>query len=169
MAIITTLTCGVTAAHADHRPRPARLTGPQRSMLVEATQRFRDVRQAIAAGYVPTHDCVPGMGLHYSNPAFSEDLRVDPLRPENLLYVAGPHHMLRLAGVEYFQPDADGNPRTDRDRPTLLGHPFDGPMAGHPVAPGHPPMPVHYDLHVWLYQHNPAGELATENPDVTCR
>ena len=29
-------------------------------------------------------------------------------------------------------------------------------------------MPVHYDLHVWLYKTNPAGELTSENPKVTC-
>lgn len=137
-------------------------------MLLNATRRFRDVRQAIAAGYVPTRDCVPGMGLHYSNPRLSEDPRIDPLRPEILLYWAGPHGSVRLAGLEYFRPDADGDLDTDRDRPYLLGHPFNGPMMGHPVPPGHPAMPVHYDLHVWLYENNPAGELTTENPRVRC-
>ncbi|GAA2893604.1 hypothetical protein Acy02nite_27810 [Actinoplanes cyaneus] len=39
-------------------------------------------------------------------------------------------------------------------------------MAGHSVPPGRPPMP--YDLHVWLYDDNPVGELASENPRVTC-
>lgn len=39
-------------------------------------------------------------------------------------------------------------------------------MDGHEVPPGAPPMPVHYDLHVWLYKSNPAGELTPENPRV---
>jgi hypothetical protein len=29
-------------------------------------------------------------------------------------------------------------------------------------------MPIHYDLHVWLWQHNPSGLFAPWNPDVTC-
>jgi hypothetical protein len=29
-------------------------------------------------------------------------------------------------------------------------------------------MPVHYDLHVWLWQDNPAGMFALFNPTVTC-
>jgi len=36
-------------------------------------------------------------------------------------------------------------------------------MPGH-----HPGMPVHYDLHVWLWQDNPMGMFALFNPTVTC-
>ena len=41
--------------------------------------------------------------------------------------------------------------------------PFDGPMLGH-----NPEMPIHYDLHVWLYRHNPAGQFAMWNPQIRC-
>lgn len=41
--------------------------------------------------------------------------------------------------------------------------PFDGPMLGHEQG-----MPVHSDLHVWLYKHNPAGMLEPWNPAVSC-
>ncbi|MFP5322320.1 MAG: hypothetical protein ACLGIC_10805 [Acidimicrobiia bacterium] len=90
------------------------------------------------------------------------DGRIDPRRPEILLYVptdAG----LQLAGVEYFKADADQDLATDDDRPRLMGHEFDGPMEGH-----EPGMPVHYDLHAWVYAHNPDGELAPWNPAVSC-
>jgi len=30
-------------------------------------------------------------------------------------------------------------------------------------------MPVHHDLHAWVYRHNPAGELSAWNPTITCR
>jgi hypothetical protein len=34
---------------------------------------------------------------------------------------------------------------------------------------GHEPgMPVHYDLHAWIFKHNPAGVFAQYNPRVTC-
>ena len=36
-------------------------------------------------------------------------------------------------------------------------------MLGH-----NPKMPIHYDLHVWLYRHNPAGKFAMWNPTVSC-
>jgi hypothetical protein len=150
------------------RPRAAHLTPAQRAVLLDATRRFRDVKRAVEAGYLPTKDCVPGMGFHYAHPARTPDGKIDPSKPEIILYVPSRHGSLRLAGLEYFRPDADGDLRTDRDRPTLFGHGFNGPMTGHPVPPGAPLMPVHYDLHVWLYEPNPAGDLATENPTVTC-
>ncbi|GAA4602822.1 hypothetical protein BJY16_004383 [Actinoplanes octamycinicus] len=157
-----------TGAPASPRPRPQHLTDAQRKLLIDATHRFRDVRKAIKAGYLPTEDCVPGMGLHYANPARTSATRIDPAKPPILLYALDKHGKPQLTGLEYFHPDADGDLHTDRDRPNLFGHPFDGPMEGHHVPPGAPPMPVHYDLHVWLYLQNPNGELATLNPKITC-
>jgi hypothetical protein len=29
-------------------------------------------------------------------------------------------------------------------------------------------MPEHYDLHVWLWKHNPEGMFAQFNPRVSC-
>jgi hypothetical protein len=35
--------------------------------------------------------------------------------------------------------------------------------------PGHnPTMPVHYDVHVWLFQENPSGFFAPFNPNLSC-
>jgi hypothetical protein len=36
-------------------------------------------------------------------------------------------------------------------------------MFGH--APG---MPIHYDLHVWLWKKNPSGMFAARTPDARC-
>jgi len=146
--------------------RPDRLAPGQRNVIRTATERFRDVDAATAAGYLPTEECaaVPGlggMGYHFVNPGLMDD-RIDPRAPEILLYADGPDG-LELVGVEYFRADADQDPTTDDDRPKLLGRPFDDPMAGH--GPG---MPVHYDLHAWVFAENPSGELAAWNPDVTC-
>ena len=145
-----------------------RLTGNQRAVLLDATHRFRDIDRAVAAGYQPTQECVPGMGYHYGHPDLVGDMNIDPTVPEILVYAPARNGSLRLAAVEYFRADADGDRGTDDDRPTLFGHPFDGPMDGHAVPPGAPLMPVHYDLHVWLYKHNPDGELNPENPNVHC-
>lgn len=132
-----------------------------------ATARYHDVEVAYADGFEPVSPCVeePGlgvMGVHLLNQDRVVDGVLDPRAPEALLYVPGPRG-LELAGVEYFQPDADQDLATDDDRPSLFGTPFDGPMAAH--APGEP---VHYDLHVWLWKHNPAGLMAPFNPSLTC-
>ncbi|MEU4219573.1 hypothetical protein [Actinoplanes sp. NPDC026623] len=161
---------GAALARTPDKPHgKAHLTTPQRAVLLDATQRFRDVKRALRAGYLPTKDCVPGMGFHYMNPALVANANIDPTQPEALVYAPTAGGSVRLVALEYFRADNDGNVRTDPDRPTLFGHPFDGPMAGHPLPAGHPPMPLHYDLHVWLYQLNPDGELTSENPGIGCR
>jgi hypothetical protein len=162
-AFMCALAGGASPAFADSGPE--HLTAAQRTVLLQATSQFRDVTRAVAAGYVPTTQCVPGMGLHYVHPARAADREIDPTMPEILIYLPGSR---KLAALEYFRADADGNLTTTADRPTLLGHRFDGPMAGHPLPPGTPPMPPHYDLHVWLYEPNPAGELNPANPNVRC-
>lgn len=149
----------------DHAPR---LSRAQEKLIRQATKRYRDVDAALAAGFLPTEECaalpgVGGMGFHYVNPAHLTDGVIDPAKPDILLYHVDDDGELRLGGVEYFAVDADQDLATDADRPSLYGHPFDGPMPGHD-----PTMPVHYDLHVWLYTANPAGQLAPWNPRITC-
>jgi hypothetical protein len=133
-----------------------------------ATRKFRDVAVARAAGYAATGECAQdpkygGMGIHYANPDLVADGELDVTKPEILVYQPMPSGKLRLGAVEYFRPDADQDLATDTDRPSLFGLPFDGPMLGH-----EPGMPIHYDLHVWLYRHNPAGLFAMWNPRVHC-
>lgn len=144
------------------------LSAAQRLVIRQATAKYWDVNAAIADGYLPTDECaelpgVGGMGYHYVNPALLGDGRIDPTLPEVLLYEDAPNGKRRLIGVEYMVVDADQDLSTDADRPTMLGHPLEGPMPGH-----EPGMPVHYDLHAWVYKYNPAGNLATWNPRVTC-
>jgi hypothetical protein len=134
--------------HDGKVPRAGHLPPDTREQLREvrrATWAFRDVDVAKAAGYAPAPECVDdpkygGMGIHYANQKLIADGKLDITRPAILVY----------------QPTAD-------DRPSLFGLPFDGPMLGH-----EPGMPIHYDLHVWLYKHNPAGTFAMWNPRVSC-
>jgi len=134
-----------------------------------ATARFHSSTQAQAAGYsVAGEPCVaaPGlgaMGIHAVNGALIGDPTIDPTRPEILLYLPKANGELELIGVEYFKVDADQNLATDGDRPSLFGHPFDGPLPGHT-----PTMPIHYDLHVWLAADNPSGMFAPFNPSLSC-
>jgi hypothetical protein len=133
-----------------------------------ATARYNSFEQAAKDGYsVAGEPCVASpfgtMGFHAVNPALMADSMIDPLRPEILLYVPNKNGKLKLVGVEYWKADADGNLATDDDRPSIFGQPFDGPMPGHTLT-----MPVHYDLHVWLFEANPSGMFAPFNPAVSC-
>lgn len=167
---------GDSAAHdrddrrGNHPPRDedARLTGPQRAVVRQATKQFRDIDVALAAGYLPTDDCVElhgvgGMGYHYVKPSLIDTPGIDPTLPEVLVYAPSEKGGLTLVALEWLAIDGDQDLSTDGDRPTLFGQAFDGPMPGH-----EPGMPVHYDLHAWVHLDNPTGELQPWNPRVTC-
>lgn len=144
------------------------LTAAQRTVIRAATKHFRDVDRALAAGYAPAGECVAepdvgGMGVHYVNMPLVMDGIIDPTIPEILVYEPQKHGEPTLVAVEYMQVDDDQLLETSRDRPTLFGEPFDGPMLGH--GPG---QPIHYDLHAWVWKRNPAGDVAQYNPRVSC-
>jgi hypothetical protein len=126
---------------------------------------YRDVSRALADGFVPVSECTESpagaMGVHFLNPARAM-APVDPTKPAILLYLPTATGY-ELMGAEWFQADADQDLTTDGDRPSLWGRPFNGPMLGH-----EPGMPIHYDLHVWLFTANPAGVFAPWNPSVSC-
>ena len=133
----------------------------------KVTARFHNEAAAIDAGYMRTDECVElegagGMGFHYVKPSLM-DGSVSVEQPEILLFMQEPNGKRRLVGLEYLTIDADQDLSTDDDRPSLFGVPFDGPMPGH--GPG---MPVHYDLHVWLWKKNPSGLFAVWNPKFAC-
>ena len=93
------------------------------------------------------------------------DDAIDPeLRAEILVYAPQRNGELELVAVEYWKKDVDGSLMTSGDKPCPVnGQPFDGPMPGH-----NPFMPVHYDLHLWLYETNPSGRFAQFNPAIDC-
>jgi hypothetical protein len=167
--LATVLGLTATAAGADASPsRPHH--GDRVGQLLQAwaaTAKFHSVKIARKAGYEPVGPCVQtpagALGIPYGNFALVNDGRVDPRRPEALLYEPRSNGSLRLVGVEYILIDRDQDQTTDDDRPTLFGHAFDGPTA-EPQAG----LPVHYDLEVWLWRHNPDGLFATFNRNVHC-
>jgi hypothetical protein len=166
--IVFTLFAAALLATASYAIAAPDLTGRVNLELAElkqATAKYHRVAAAEADGYMLASPCEEspdgGMGHHYLNPSLLGP-EIDPLRPEILLY-APVGNSLRLVGVEYFKVDADQNLATDGDRPSLFGRGFDGPMLGH--APG---MPIHYDLHVWIWKANPAGVLEMWNPALDC-
>jgi hypothetical protein len=147
----------------------------QLAKVKTALDKYESVDAAKADGYAPASPCEAtptdpddswwggGMGVHFVNPKLMAPGPIDPAKPPILTYLPTAGGGYQLLAAEYFKPDADQNVQTDSDRPTLFGRSFDGPMLGH--APG---MPIHYDLHVWLWKANPSGLFAPYNPDVTC-
>jgi hypothetical protein len=133
-----------------------------------ATAQFFDVEAAKQAGYAQFLDCVdePRRRRHghsHLNGELAGDAKVDALRPEALMYAPAKNGALRLVGVEYivFQDAWDAR---EPQPPVLFGHPF------HLVrSPSRYGVPAFYELHVWLWKHNPDGLFNDWNPRVRCR
>ena len=101
------------------------------------------------------------MGVHFLNMG-NVGPKLDPAKPQVLIYEPTADNKLRLVAAEWFMPAeiAGGT------APVIFGQTLGGPMAGHqPVMPDglH-----HYDLHVWLWKTNPEGVFSPTNPAVTC-
>lgn len=142
-----------------------------------ATAKYHDEAAAIADGYTRSDDCVllpsGGEGYHYVNfDLLSKPINVET--PPILLYYTGANGKRELMAVEYFTPVfVDGTPwfgtptmpppAGHSEAPVLFGQSFDGPMPGHFDG-----MPWHYDLHVWVWKHNPAGLFTGPNPTISC-
>ena len=142
----------------------AQSLSPELAKTRAALEKYQDPLAAVRDGYFSTVGCVHyangGMGVHFLNVGLISPTP-DPLKPQILVYEQD-GTKLRLVAAEWFVPLATGV----KERPTLFGQPFDGPMEGH-----EPLMPAdlhHYDLHVWLFKDNPLGMFEPVNPDVTC-
>jgi len=181
------------ASHASKVVRRAEAT-PSLDELRAATARFRDVKVALAEGYIadPTSMCVTAemeglprqlgeMGIHYFRP----DLLGITAPPNPRVSGTGTHTDFRTPGVLIYEPQADGSlslvavenlvfekgwlAAGNTEAPTFAGQSFyhmvDNPLTAPDEAHGFEP---HYELHVWLYRPNANGTFAQFNPAVTC-
>ena len=143
--------------------------------LRKAMDKYKDWRVAVRDLYLSTQGCVhysgekiPGhmeypkgaMGVHFVN--ITVGGAPDPMKP-NVLIDEPVGKKLELVAVEWLVPL---KPDT-KERPSLFGQPFMGPMEGH--EPLIPKEFVHYDLHAWLFKNNPLGMFAPTNPNVNCK
>ena len=132
-----------------------------------ATARYHRVEAAIADGYAQTSPCVASpagtMGIHYGKMA-NFDGTVDPANPEVLVYLPDENGRLRLVAVEFVVVAAAWD-ATHTDPPMLGEQVFDDFTAGPNF--GGPPFP-NYQLHAWVWRHNPAGMHAPFNPAISC-
>ena len=158
----------MSAAEAEE-PNKAELDALRKVM-----EKYQDPYAAVRDLYLSTVGCVHysgekiegrmeyakgGMGVHFVNLTVTGPMP-DPMRPNVLIYEPD-GEKLRLVAAEWLVPLAAA-----KERPSLFGQPFQGPMEGH--EPLIPKDFVHYDLHAWLFKDNPLGMFSPTNPDVKC-
>jgi len=167
---------------------------PSLAEIRAATERFRDIKVALAEGYIrePANMCdtaemmgkpreFGAMGIHYMRPemlviAGPPDPRIDGtgthtdfLNPSILIYEPQADGSLELVAVENLVFARAWHEAGGNAPPSLHGIAYDM-MVDDPATPvdeAHMFEP-HHDRHVWLYRENPNGVFAQFNPRVTC-
>ena len=196
----TFLAAGLAAAVAhsrDDRPAPTPSPAPGEPTLAEvrqATERFRDVKVALAEGYIrdPFNVCdtaemmgrpaaLGAMGIHFFRPDLlgitgppsprvnGTGTHTDFRKPSILIYEPQPDGSLELVAVENLVFAEAWRAAGHAQRPSFHGVPYDS-MADDPntaIDEAHMFEP-HFDRHVWLYRDNPNGIFTPFNPAVTC-
>ena len=129
-----------------------------------ATARYHRFDQAEADGFTPVFDCIShptdgAMGIHYLNIDRADDTLV-LAEPEVLIYEPQANGDMKLVGVEYIIFAASW---TGQEAPQFLGQTlqYKTTVGPHPADP-------YYELHTWVWRHNPSGVFADWNPAVTC-
>jgi hypothetical protein len=154
--------------------------------LARQLEPFKNVSYALSQGYIQASPCeahptLGAMGHHYVNPRLlgltapvngrvngnGTYTSVNP--PPILLYVPDGQGGLRLAGIELLVFAAAWDAANNHP-PMYRGREYNY-MADNPDTPNHDEahnfMP-HYDLHIWLFDHNPSGLYAQWNPALSC-
>ncbi len=139
----------------------------QNQLLAEMrkrTAKYHRLEVAEEDGYALIMHCVAhpeegGMGYHAPN-FLLVDGEYDIFNPEVMVYESTPDGKMKLVAIEYVvMADlwAEENPPMFGDIPfdfvpaNPMGLPFDN-----------------YQLHVWIWKHNPSGMYAPFNPNVSC-
>ena len=115
-----------------------------------------------AAGIACIDNPAGGMGIHYVNGALVGDDKVNAATPELVVYEPTQNGRLRLVAAEYVVFQAAWDAKHD-SAPELFGHEFELVEAGNRYG-----LPPFYELHAWLWKHNPAGFFDDWNPRVSC-
>jgi hypothetical protein len=154
-----------TAADHTHEVPASPSMDSLAAQVREATAPYRDINQAIAAGYAQFGGCVSGpeagaMGVHFVKGELV-DATLDASEPEALIYEIK-EGVARLVGVEYITPVAAWDAAHDGP-PIVAGQHFH--LLG---SPNRYRMPALYTLHVWAWRANPNGTFVDWNPRVSC-
>ncbi|HEX4932208.1 MAG TPA: hypothetical protein VFV33_03460, partial [Gemmatimonadaceae bacterium] len=174
------------------RPAPGE---PSLDVVRKATERFRDVRVALAEGYIrdPGNICdnaeimgrpaeLGAMGIHFFRP----DLLGITGPPSPRVNGTGTHTDFNQPSILIYEPQRDGSLALVAVENLVFIKAWE--QAGHTAPPSFHGVPwdrmqddpatavdeahmfePHYDRHVWLYRDNPKGIFAQFNPKVSCR
>lgn len=168
---------------------------PTLAALRDLTLRYRDVKVAVAEGYIrdPMNMCdtadmmgkpasLGAMGVHYFRPDLlgitappnprvnGNGTHTDFLKPSILIYEPQADGSLELVAVENLVFADAWHNAGNTTPPTYYGVVYDS-MKDDPSTPideAHMFEP-HYDRHVWVHRVNPNGVFAQFNPEVTCK
>lgn len=141
---------------------------PELAAVRAATARYQQLDVALADGYGSLHMCTDhagalgAMGQHYVAGDAVGDTTFDLSRPEVLVYEPMPNGRSRLVAVE-FVVFADPWAAVSSSPPQLFGR----DLALVP-APNRYGVPAFWQVHVWLWKHNPSGTFNDWNPRVSC-
>ena len=180
-----------------HAQSMSELDDATRAALEEvraATEKYQDVDVALADGYLrdPTNLCahagdedlpaqLGAMGVHFFRPDLLGITATEPrvngngthtdfLKPSVLVYYPDETGAMKLGAVENLVWEDAWRAAGNEGPPEFHGyqywHRIDNPITTH-ADEAHMFEP-HYELHVWLYQENPAGLFAQFNPRVSC-
>lgn len=177
---------------ASSSPRPGE---PSLAEIRQATEKYRDIKVALAEGYIrdPANMCETAdmmglppekgaMGIHYvrldmlgitsppSPRVNGTSTHTDFMRPAILLYEPQADGSLELIGVENLVFAKSWKDAGHDAPPSFHGVVYDT-MVDNPATPideAHNFEP-HHDRHVWLYRENPNGVFSPFNPRVTCQ
>ena len=177
-------------------PEPAATpTEPTLEQVRAATERFQDVKVALAEGYIrdPSDTCdsaemmgrpaeLGAMGIHFFRPDMlgisgppnprvdGNGTHTDFNKPAILIYEPQADGSLQLVAVENLVFQKSWHAAGNQKPPSFHGVEWDT-MQDNPatrIDEAHMFEP-HYDRHVWLYRENPRGLFAQFNPNVSCR
>jgi hypothetical protein len=177
-------------------PEPAATpTEPTLEQVRAATERFQDVKVALAEGYIrdPSDTCdsaemmgkpaeLGAMGIHFFRPDMlgisgppnprvdGNGTHTDFNKPAILIYEPQAEGSLQLVAVENLVFQKSWHAAGNQKPPSFHGVEWDT-MQDNPatkIDEAHMFEP-HYDRHVWLYRENPRGMFAQFNPNVSCK
>jgi hypothetical protein len=133
-----------------------------------STAKYHRFELTMKEGWVDPFGCIESagqgaMGFHYLNLA-RFDGQLDLSQPEALVYEQGPEGQMKLVAVEFIIPATEWS---ESEPPELLGQTLQYKTTVGPYGPDDGVDP-YYELHVWVWRHNPNGIFADWNPNVSC-
>jgi hypothetical protein len=121
----------------------------------QATERYKDINNAFADGYIDINVVMPNMGYHFEKPSLADSV-FDPKHPELLVYNKTVDGSFKLVAIEYAIP-------LDKSANAPKGFAGSKDVWDHNTGFGL------WLLHAWVWKFNPDGVFNPTNPDVHVR